>query len=214
MTAVTQPDPLVLIVEDDEQALRERADVFSNAGCSVRGVQTLGDAMRELRGSPGIDLVLTDIKLAEPAGDKSGVELARHVRDAYPGLPVAGYSAVFADEELAADKDLFEAFWEKGRLNYRAIAAMVQFCHDLAVRHRHVRRLRSDLSLLDAGELHADIAELREAVAGLEGTVQRIEETSAKDGVTWTVAVVLGAILALLGAAGLAFAVGKLAGAI
>jgi CheY-like chemotaxis protein len=142
MTVTLEPNPVVLIVEDEEQALKLRSDAFADADCTVVGVRSLGDAMRELRGESGVDLVLTDIHLEQAPGDKSGVELARYVRDTY-ALPVAGYSAVFADQELADDKDLFEAIWVKGSMDFRAFDEMVRSCRELALLSRRQRQPRN-----------------------------------------------------------------------
>jgi hypothetical protein len=67
------------------------------------------------------------------------VALARYVKRTYSDLPVAGYSAYFADEDLGNDKDVFDAIWPKGTLTYRAVAEMVAFCRKRALEHRRVR---------------------------------------------------------------------------
>src|SRR4051812_21653886 len=93
----TTPRPVILVVEDEEEALRLRLDALIDAECTPIGVQSHDDALRELRAAPAVDLVLTDIHLAAAPDDKSGVALARYIKNSYVDLPVAGYSAVFGD---------------------------------------------------------------------------------------------------------------------
>src|SRR2546423_1417629 len=94
--------PIVLIVEDQPDNLALRVELFKNAGCTALGVREADDAIRELRASPGIDLVFTDIHLRPSPTDKSGVALAKLVKRSHSDLPVAGYSAYFDENQLSA----------------------------------------------------------------------------------------------------------------
>jgi CheY-like chemotaxis protein len=106
----------------------------------VIGVRSHDDALRELRAAPAVDLVLTDIHLAAAPDDKSGIALARYVKSTYLDLPVAGYSAYFADEDLGNDRAIFDAIWAKGHFTYKTIDEMVAFCRARALEHRRARQ--------------------------------------------------------------------------
>lgn len=197
MPTGTKPQPLVLVVEDDEYALQSRTEALSDADCAVVGVPSLGDAMRELRTEPKFDLIITDIRLSPSADDKSGIELARHVRDQHPDLPIAGYSAVFADHDLSDDMELFDAISVKGSMDYRSIDETVKHWRRLAEHHRF-RDQRHEAAVISG--LQADVTDLNSRVSELDRTVQRVKETGlSQDRVVWTVLAVLGAILGLLG---------------
>jgi CheY-like chemotaxis protein len=129
--------PVVLVVEDREAALDLRTGAFDDAGCTTVGVRSHDDALRELRACPGIDLVVTDIHLTKQPNDKSGVALARFVKTTYHDLPVAGYSAVFADDDLSQrDEEPFDYIWPKGKMGPDQIDEMVDRCRESAIKHR------------------------------------------------------------------------------
>src|SRR6266542_1408359 len=93
--------PVVLLVEDDRDALVIRKELFETGGFVAYGVQTAEAAKREVRAAPMIDIVVTDINLdPDSAFDTSGVDLAQYLRTEAPGLPIVGYSAVFAEGQL------------------------------------------------------------------------------------------------------------------
>jgi DNA-binding NtrC family response regulator len=76
--------PMNLLVVDDEQTTRELcAEVAKQSGLRVATVATAEDALEVLEQS-AIDLVLTDLKLAET----SGLELLRKVHDLHPEVAV------------------------------------------------------------------------------------------------------------------------------
>jgi CheY-like chemotaxis protein len=129
--------PTILVVEDDARALEHRVAALGDAGCIPIGVSSHFDATRELTTSPQIDLVLTDIHLGTIDGDQSGVDLARYIRRTFPGLPVVGYSAYFADDDLANEGDVFDAVWSKGQLT--AIDQMIDDAVGRAAAYRSRR---------------------------------------------------------------------------
>jgi CheY-like chemotaxis protein len=141
--------PVVLIVEDNEVGLRRRAALLADAGCTPIPVRSRDDALRELRASPGVDMVLTDIHLLDRVGDRSGVELARSAKRINNELPVAGYSAHFRDaDELGPDLDLFDRTWIKGTMTGADILRTIDDCRTLALAYRRART-RTALKLLD-----------------------------------------------------------------
>jgi CheY-like chemotaxis protein len=80
----------VLLVEDNPQ-VREFADgLLADLGCKVISSESGEQALQQLRAN-SIDLVLSDVVMP----GMSGVELARHIREEQPGMPVllaTGYS--------------------------------------------------------------------------------------------------------------------------
>jgi CheY-like chemotaxis protein len=134
--------PVILVVEDDDYALRLRTDAFADAACTAIGVTSKADALRELRAAPGVDLVISDIHLLARPGDKSGVALAREVKERHSDLPVVGYSAVFGDDQLAGEAHVFDRVWAKGDVDPEAFDEMIAFCRARAREHRSRRQER------------------------------------------------------------------------
>jgi CheY-like chemotaxis protein len=166
--------PIVLLVEDDESGLADRVGLFAASGCTPIAVRSPDDALRELRASPGVDLMLTDIHLLNRERDKSGIELARRVRREHADLPVAGYSAYFTDDaELGDDTDVFDETWIKGKMTYTQIKETVSTCRALAVDHRRRRMERAFRALDELRRRHEarrpEIEMLRELVPGTAG---------------------------------------------
>ncbi|HZV75216.1 MAG TPA: hypothetical protein VFF79_16005 [Conexibacter sp.] len=140
MTSTVEGPPLVLVVEDKRKSLELHEGLFADVGCTTIGVRSSDDAIRELRASPGVDLVVTDIHLARRREDKSGVALARFVKDTYHDLPVAGYSAVFYDKDLSTeDEEPFDLVWPKGEIEGEGFDEIVARCYKSAMEHRMKR---------------------------------------------------------------------------
>ena len=80
----------VLLVEDNPQVREFAEGLLLDLGCEVTAVDSAEQALRHL-GKGGADLVLSDVVMP----GMSGVELARRMREDYPGVPVllaTGYS--------------------------------------------------------------------------------------------------------------------------
>ena len=141
MTAalLERPQPLVFIVEDRPESLRKRVRLFEGSGCAVIGALSRDDAMRELGTTPLVDLLVTDIHMADDdhPDDKSGIDLAREVRLLWGDIPIAGYSAKFAEDELSDDdRRVFDLSFPKGRQSLDDLTAQVEACVRLANQHR------------------------------------------------------------------------------
>jgi DNA-binding NarL/FixJ family response regulator len=131
--------PVILVVEDDHEALEQRTNMLATMECTAIGFEN-DDEAREAMLESLVDLVLTDIRLKPSKGDRSGIEFARYVKRIYPDMPVLGYSAVFADKDLAPlEKEIFDEVWPK-TLNFLQIEEMLQRCRELALEHREQRR--------------------------------------------------------------------------
>jgi DNA-binding NarL/FixJ family response regulator len=134
--------PLVVVVEDEPKQLQQRIDALALLHCAPLGFLSDHDARQAIESSP-VDLVLTDLHLVRDVkDDKSGVELARYVKQAREDIPVLGYSAVFDDQDLvASEKSPFDEVWPKN-LGYREIERLMQRCRELAFAHHQGRRER------------------------------------------------------------------------
>ncbi|MGH2879546.1 MAG: LuxR C-terminal-related transcriptional regulator [Solirubrobacteraceae bacterium] len=140
MSAVaTRERPVILVIEDDPEALAQRTRLLATLNSEPIGLLSEEEAREAVLGRI-FDLVLTDIRLKVPSDDRSGVELARYVKIVYPDIPVIGYSAALADEDLAvSEKDVFDEVWPKN-LDYLQIEEMMQRCRSLASAHQEARR--------------------------------------------------------------------------
>jgi CheY-like chemotaxis protein len=180
-----EPRPIVLVVEDNDRARRLRVEAFNQALCTPIGVRSHDDAVRELRAAPAVDLVLTDIHLAPPAEDKSGVALARYIKQTYRDMPVAGYSAVFVDEDLGSDKDVFDVIWTKGDVDFKHFEKIIEYCRERALDHRQRRREEAfeahDLLRRRHETTHPDVELMRELRPGA-GAAAPVEEALSEAG--------------------------------
>ena len=131
--------PIILVVEDDPEALDQRTGLLSTLQSAPIGKSSEDEAREVILRLP-VDLVLTDIRLKVPPDDRSGIALARYVKGTCPDLPVIGYSARVADDELSpAEKEVFDEVWPKN-LDYMQIEELMQRCRSLAAAHQEVRR--------------------------------------------------------------------------
>lgn len=137
--------PLVLVVEDDPQALALRVRQLQTAGCRAIPVSNSDDAIRQIWHSPLLGAVLTDINLVRHGEDRSGIALARYIRQNRPQLPVSGYSGVFAEDRLSADElQLFDTYYGAGRLSPKEIRKAMAEVMELAQRFEVIRRQEAE----------------------------------------------------------------------
>jgi two-component system, response regulator PdtaR len=91
------PDPIVIIVTEDESALRMLAtEVLAEAGYTVVEAARADDALAIIKSRP-IDLLFTDVQMP---GSMDGLELARYVRRHWPRVGVLIASGKPASTEL------------------------------------------------------------------------------------------------------------------
>jgi DNA-binding NarL/FixJ family response regulator len=175
MNAVASVElPMIMVVEDEPDALEQRTSVLVGLKCATIGSRSEEEAVEKMSDGP-VDLVLTDIRLKVPRDDKSGVEFARYVKRTYQDVPVIGYSARFADKDLApTDKDIFDEVWPKD-LDFEQIDELMQRCRALASAHYERRRaalwelfLRSDMfdmrTISASTTVLPDLSEREEAI--------------------------------------------------
>jgi CheY-like chemotaxis protein len=174
----TDANPVVLIVEDEDRALELRIDAFADAGFIAIGVQSPEEALREMRGGPAIDVVLTDIRLDKSRpDDKSGVQLASRIKDTYGDIPVAAYSAVFGDSDVRDEREVFDAVWPKGAAEIEQIDDIIAKCLEYA-RGRRRERQETAFEVHERlrrrhEEEHPDIELMRELSPGSSPTAPR-----------------------------------------
>ncbi|MGB6691305.1 MAG: response regulator [Terracidiphilus sp.] len=102
---MSAPSASILVVDDEELPLTLRKLVLEKQGYRVLTARSAAGAMQLLESSH-VDLVLTDQLM--PGG--TGVELARRVKQARPGLPVVLISGV---NEIPPDADVADFFISK-----------------------------------------------------------------------------------------------------
>lgn len=139
--------PLIMLVEDNERNIAARRVGFEQRDCSVLAVSNANDAIRELAAEHLVSLVVTDINLRPDDDDISGVALARYLRATGRDIPVAGYSAHFAEESTAVPepvrRELFDYYYPRSKLRAREIAAV--FDELAQVAREHLRRKSEEL---------------------------------------------------------------------
>jgi CheY-like chemotaxis protein len=108
--------PLVLLVEDNDKERQLRAQLLNEFGFHTISVGSRKEAENELQACPSLDLLVTDINLnSKIPRDKSGVELAKTIREGNHALPIIGYSGRFTKGDLAGvDPKLFTSTYVKG----------------------------------------------------------------------------------------------------
>jgi CheY-like chemotaxis protein len=78
--------PHVLLVEDEAMISAMTAMALAELGCEVHTVSTGTAALRHLRDGAPVDVLFTDLNLADPVGGETVARCARVLR---PDLPVA-----------------------------------------------------------------------------------------------------------------------------
>jgi PAS domain S-box-containing protein len=96
----------LLVVEDDDRVRRLTARRLTELGYRVLEARHGAEAFAVLSETPGVEIVFSDLVIP---GAMSGFDLARQVRDHYPGARViltSGYSAGLMDQADIAQLDL------------------------------------------------------------------------------------------------------------
>jgi CheY-like chemotaxis protein len=87
------PQPTVLVVDDDADALRSVARLLETCGFRVVVTTSGAEAIARLRDTDDVDVVLTDVVMPQ----LSGPALAAELRTLRPSLPVVLMTAYGAD---------------------------------------------------------------------------------------------------------------------
>lgn len=176
MVSRSDDAPVVLIVDDEEASLKARAAYFKQSGLAVLTADNFETAISTFRNCAYIDLVVTDIHLSQAQADKSGISLARWIKDIKPTIPIVGYSAYFDSEELAND-DLvaFDLVHYKGSLDLDGVRQALEQCCNMATRSFRRRK--------EARKLHSNLTELTrsDAEKPVMNSVEGMDSKSTTD---------------------------------
>lgn len=141
-TSSGSPDrPVVLLVEDNERSRIARSELFAHEGMQVIEVDDLESAIAALGMNRDISVVVTDISLSSRETNTDGLRLVELIRDRFHGLPVVGYSALFAEGDVPVEyRHLFDRWYPKGSLSSLDIADSVTEAKRLALEYDRNRR--------------------------------------------------------------------------
>ena len=89
----------ILLVEDDAASRRLLAAMLNDMGNAVTSAASGDEALRYLYAEESCDVVISDILMP----NMSGIELARRMREARPGLPVIFVTGEPSGIEIALD---------------------------------------------------------------------------------------------------------------
>ncbi len=87
---------IVLVVDDDDEVREIVAEFLVDFGHHVLRATGGADAMRQIRASPGLDLLITDIRMP----DMSGIDLAQAVSETLPKLKIILISGYFVAQDV------------------------------------------------------------------------------------------------------------------
>jgi CheY-like chemotaxis protein len=93
-----QPDPIVLVVEDDVLIRAAAAQYLRGAGFDVLEAVNVDEAVQILRATAGVRVVFSDVKLAGP---RSGFDLLEVIRQDFPEVQVLFTSGVVPADEVS-----------------------------------------------------------------------------------------------------------------
>jgi CheY-like chemotaxis protein len=178
-TASVRERPIALVVEDKPGVLDTRRQLFAQHGFQAIGALSVSDALREFRATPTIDIVVTDINLDEAQiDDKSGVALARTMRERRPNLPVVAISGYF-DNLDAEERKPFNDHMLKGTLSLAGLEARLETWRNKALDYRKSRakKARHELERLrEHGVVQPNVEVLRDFLPGGRPSVDDPEE--------------------------------------
>lgn len=146
-TLVDVRPPLILVVDDDADARHNAVAAFEDQGCRIIDVSEPDAAIQELRSSPALDLVYTDVRLGGDDRNFAGIHLGAFVKAERPDLPVVLYSTMFREEEqfnnavgaAVAHADFDLVLPRGGSSAGESLAEQVSQCVAIAERHRDAR---------------------------------------------------------------------------
>ena len=140
--AIPHFKPLVMMVEDRKQTSEYQIKEFENRGCSVISVSNADDALKYYMGLPKLDLIFADIDLKNVAAkiDKSGVDIAKFIKQLDNELPIIGYSSKFEDDDLTdEEKSYFDGWYPKGGMDITELDEMFDELQTLATTQKKRR---------------------------------------------------------------------------
>lgn len=136
-------EPLVVLVEDREQARRTNEELLKLRGCKVLSFMHSDDAIKELLSGPSVDLVVTDIDLDGSGHDKSGIYFAKYLKDNNYPVPICGYSANPRKDLTETEKNYLDIYYVKGKQNAVQLNEIFDRLKSIAIKNRTQKILRS-----------------------------------------------------------------------
>jgi CheY-like chemotaxis protein len=152
----TYGDLLALVVDDDARTRNVRKRQLEQRHWNVIVVGSKKEAVTQLNACPEVDAVLTDLRLDTTVNDdKSGVALARIVRQQFGQIPIMAYSAYVADRPLSADeRQLFTHVVGKRIMKSPEVDKHLGALRDAAIEHRERRRSAAESQMTALNLLH------------------------------------------------------------
>lgn len=166
-------EPIALVVDDNPIVLEARLQYFRRKGFRALGAATKADALRQVKNTPALDIVVTDLDLS---GGKSrptneGEDLAKEIREFRSDLPIVAYTAHQEPDYLkSVNWKVFTKTISKVGAG-EDIEKHLHICRDLALEHkrRRIEIAKSELLRLQKKYDIADydVATLRAFLPGL-----------------------------------------------
>ena len=137
----TKPDRIKVLVLDDDGLNRDLTQrMLALRGAEAVVASNIDDALRELRNSPPVHLVVTDISLGGKGQDRAGIGFAQSVRAANPDLPIMGYSAFVDTSDLSvAERAAFTDYFPRGG-SIAEVGHSLARCLEEGIRYRERRQ--------------------------------------------------------------------------
>jgi CheY-like chemotaxis protein len=160
---------LALVIEDNERTLAETGNLLTTQGMTVVPARSAADAVKEIKGAPGFDVILSDINL-DPLRyhDKSGIRVAEIVRATNAEIPIFGYSSFFSEDQLTPEEwSVFTRHFPKAPPKVKAVSILTQV-EEMKTAALSYRKLRAERAAKRLEEFrqkypmaHSDFATLR-----------------------------------------------------
>jgi DNA-binding response OmpR family regulator len=165
--------PLIILVNDDRQALGLLSTALSDRGYSVAAVRTFVDA-KALLDSSTPDLLIADVRL----GEYNGLQLAIFGREDHPDLPVIVTNAT-EDKIVEADATRYGATFIADPQHNPAFMVTVQGL--VAARHATQRQSRHWNRRVVSGVVEVNAANARAQILDVSYGGMRLAFTGAQE---------------------------------
>jgi CheY-like chemotaxis protein len=162
---------LALLVDDNPSILRATKDYFQRHGLRAIVASNMKEALRHVKSTPALDVIVTDVDLDPTEGnDTGGVTLAKEVRKIRAALPVLAYTGHKEEDfDAPVDWEVFDEPLSKGG-GFKTIEENLEVClkHAKAYRQKRVSSSKEELFRLqekyDIPDY--DVATLRSFIPG------------------------------------------------
>lgn len=130
-------NPIVLYIDDRADDLDAFGQLMQEGGINVISANDVDSATRAIKYA-NFDMVVCDLNLsAHDLNDKSGIDIAKFVAIAKPGVPVFGISGIFSKADLSAqERSLFTRVYAKGTSSSNDLLLRVKELRSFAIERR------------------------------------------------------------------------------